>query len=80
MKDKVSGCRRIAGKIKELMVAYLLAGNMTGVLSTYILPSMMDATPDSTPEPQHVLVEHKQNICCMDVSKGGLIATGSWDK
>lgn len=38
-------------------------------------------TDDSSlPEPTHTLIEHSQNLCCMDVSQEGLIASGSWDK
>jgi phospholipase A-2-activating protein len=63
-----------------LMAAYLLVGSNTGILSTFILPSAFGPTPDSTPEPTQYLVEHKQNLCCMDVSGNGLIASGSWDQ
>jgi hypothetical protein len=31
-------------------------------------------------DPHHTLIEHKQNLCCMDTSKNNLIATGSWDQ
>ncbi|WVW84162.1 hypothetical protein I302_106192 [Kwoniella bestiolae CBS 10118] len=63
--------------------AYLLLGSQSGVLSSYILPSGDTAPPPvdgPLEEPQHTLVEHRQNLCCLDTSKGGLIATGSWDK
>ncbi|ORX35613.1 PLAA family ubiquitin binding-domain-containing protein [Kockovaella imperatae] len=59
--------------------AYLLVGSSSGVLSTFVLPSAT-APPQSTngpgPDPYHTLVEHKQNLCCIDTSKGGLIASG----
>ncbi|WVQ77835.1 hypothetical protein IAR50_007530 [Cryptococcus sp. DSM 104548] len=62
--------------------AYLLVGSQSGILASYPLPSEGSAPPteDVLPEPVHTLIEHSQNLCCMDVSKGGLIATGSWDK
>ncbi|WWC94553.1 hypothetical protein V866_001399 [Kwoniella sp. B9012] len=63
--------------------AYLLLGSQSGILSSYILPSPDTAPPSiDSPleEPQHTLVEHRQNLCCLDTSKAGLIATGSWDK
>lgn len=41
-------------------------------------PTPADDSP--LPEPTHTLIEHSQNLCCMDVSQGGLIASGSWDK
>lgn len=41
-------------------------------------PAPADDSP--LPEPTHTLIEHSQNLCCMDVSQGGLIASGSWDK
>ncbi|WWC89009.1 uncharacterized protein L201_003926 [Kwoniella dendrophila CBS 6074] len=63
--------------------AFLLLGSQSGILASYILPSP-DAAPPSEnaplEEPYHTLVEHRQNLCCLDTSKGGLIATGSWDK
>lgn len=63
--------------------AFLLAGSSNGVLSTYALPSSTSLPPASDAplqEPHHTLIEHKQNLCCMDTSKGGLVASGSWDK
>ncbi|WVF71170.1 hypothetical protein IAT40_005968 [Kwoniella sp. CBS 6097] len=63
--------------------AFLLLGSQSGILSSYILPSPNAAPPPvdgPLEEPYHTLVEHRQNLCCMDTSKGGLIATGSWDK
>ncbi|WOO81219.1 Phospholipase A-2-activating protein [Vanrija pseudolonga] len=63
--------------------AYLLIGSSTGLLSSYILPSLDSAPPAfdaPTLQPHHTLIEHRQNLCSIDSSKGGLIATGSWDK
>ncbi|WVQ99687.1 hypothetical protein IAU59_006826 [Kwoniella sp. CBS 9459] len=63
--------------------AFLLLGSQSGILSSYILPSPNAPPPPSDgplEEPYHTLVEHRQNLCCMDTSAGGLIATGSWDK
>lgn len=63
--------------------AYLLVGSSSGSLSTFMLPSATSLPPSAngaSPEPFHTLIEHKQNLCCLDTSKGGLIATGSWDK
>ncbi|WWC62195.1 uncharacterized protein I303_104790 [Kwoniella dejecticola CBS 10117] len=63
--------------------AFLLLGSQSGILSSYTLPSPDSPPPaDDAPleEPYHTLVEHRQNLCCLDTSKGGLIATGSWDK
>lgn len=63
------------------MTAFLLLGSSNGVLSTFMLPSTTSPPPTSaSPEPHHTLIEHKQNLCCMDTSKAGLIASGSWDK
>jgi phospholipase A-2-activating protein len=63
-----------------LTSAYLLVGSQKGILSSYLLPTDLALTPDSNPEPTHILVEHSDNICCLDVSKGSLVASGSWDK
>ncbi|WVQ79673.1 hypothetical protein IAT38_001773 [Cryptococcus sp. DSM 104549] len=63
--------------------AYLLVGSQSGILATYALPSLTAPPPaEDAPlqEPVHTLIEHGQNLCCMDVSKAGVIATGSWDK
>ncbi|ORY26315.1 putative phospholipase A-2-activating protein [Naematelia encephala] len=62
--------------------ALLLVGSVSGILSTYALPASTASAPDmgQLEEPLHTLIEHKQNLCCMDTSKGGLVATGSWDK
>ncbi|WWC69902.1 uncharacterized protein I206_103845 [Kwoniella pini CBS 10737] len=63
--------------------AFLLIGSQSGILASYTLPSPDSPPPtDDAPlqEPHHTLVEHRQNLCCLDTSKGGLIATGSWDK
>ncbi|KIR59591.1 phospholipase A-2-activating protein [Cryptococcus bacillisporus CA1873] len=63
--------------------AFLLVGSSSGILASYVLPAMDSPAPadDSPlPEPTHTLIEHSQNLCCMDVSQGGLIASGSWDK
>ncbi|KAL7422039.1 hypothetical protein Q5752_003812 [Cryptotrichosporon argae] len=61
--------------------AYLLIGSSSGLLSSFRLPSTASATaPDELPSPVHTLIEHRQNLCCIDTSPGGLIATGSWDK
>lgn len=53
------------------------------MLSSYALPSL-GANPPAidapTQQPQHTLIEHRQNLCCIDSSKSGLIASGSWDK
>ncbi|WRT66660.1 uncharacterized protein IL334_003620 [Kwoniella shivajii] len=63
--------------------AFLLLGSQSGILASYVLPSP-DAPPPpdtgSLEDPFHTLVEHRQNLCCLDTSKNGLIATGSWDK
>ena len=70
-------------ELMELGVAFLLVGSSSGILSTYPLPSSTSPPPPANgpgPDPYHTLVEHKQNLCCLDTSKGGLIATGSWDK
>lgn len=64
----------------RLTSAYLLVGSQKGILSSYLLPTDLTSTPDANPEPTHMLVEHSDNICCLDVSKGGLVASGSWDK
>nr|ODO04023.1 phospholipase A-2-activating protein [Cryptococcus depauperatus CBS 7855] len=63
--------------------AYLLVGSQSGTLSSYALPSLETASPtgnETLPEPVHTLFEHAQNLCCMDVSQSGLVASGSWDK
>ncbi|EIW66002.1 hypothetical protein TREMEDRAFT_41188 [Tremella mesenterica DSM 1558] len=70
------------GMVKYQGEAFLLVGSSSGILSTYILPSATTPPPpgDALPEPYHLLIEHKQNLCSMDTSPGGLIATGSWDQ
>lgn len=67
---------------KRLMIAFLLVGSSSGILSTYTLPSASANPPPEgqMQDPYHTLIEHKQNLCCMDTSKNGLIATGSWDQ
>ncbi|TYJ54476.1 hypothetical protein B9479_004895 [Cryptococcus floricola] len=62
--------------------AYLLVGSQSGILASYPLPSPETAPPaqDVLPEPVHTLIEHSQNLCCIDVSQDALVATGSWDK
>ncbi|KAL1411377.1 hypothetical protein Q8F55_002333 [Vanrija albida] len=63
--------------------AYLLIGSSTGLLSSYVLPALDSAASSfdaPTIQPHHTLIEHRQNLCAIDSSKGGLIATGSWDK
>ncbi|KAK8864675.1 hypothetical protein IAR55_001927 [Kwoniella newhampshirensis] len=63
--------------------AFLLVGSSSGILATYTLPSPTAPPPPPDgvlQEPFHTLIEHRQNLCCLDTSKGGLIATGSWDK
>ncbi|ODO08391.1 phospholipase A-2-activating protein [Cryptococcus wingfieldii CBS 7118] len=61
---------------------YLLVGSQSGILASYPLPAPASAPPaqDELPEPVHTLIEHSQNLCCIDVSHDGLVATGSWDK
>jgi phospholipase A-2-activating protein len=74
---------RILFDVDADFAAYMLMGSSSGILSTFQLPSATSYQPpsiDSMPQPYHTLIEHKQNLCCMDVSKNGLIATGSWDK
>ncbi|KAK4685850.1 phospholipase A-2-activating protein, partial [Tremellales sp. Uapishka_1] len=70
------------GMTKSGGEAFLLMGSNNGILTTYQLPSNALAQPpaDYIPTPYHTLVEHNQNLCCMDVSAAGLIGTGSWDK
>ncbi len=62
--------------------AYLLMGSSSGLLTTYMLPSATSppSLPNDLPQPNHTLIEHRQNLCSMDSSDAGLIATGSWDK
>ncbi|WVR06773.1 hypothetical protein IAU60_003808 [Kwoniella sp. DSM 27419] len=63
--------------------AFLLLGSQSGILASYMLPSPNAPPPrdgSMLEEPFHTLVEHRQNLCCMDTTSGGLIATGSWDK
>ena len=66
----------------KLMIAFLLVGSSSGILSTYTLPSASSNPPPEgqMQDPYHTLIEHKQNLCCMDTSKNNLIATGSWDQ
>jgi len=53
------------------------------MLASYPLPDLA-AEPTTadvpTQQPVHTLIEHRQNLCCIDASAGGLIVTGSWDK
>lgn len=53
------------------------------MLSSFLLPSL-DSEPPALDapmqQPLHTLIEHGQNLCCIDASAGGLIASGSWDK
>lgn len=84
MRDRVSTSER-RPRVAWLtdFAAYLLIGSSTGLLSSYILPSLDSAPPAldaPTIQPHHTLIEHRQNLCSIDSSKGGLIATGSWDK
>ncbi|BEJ16389.1 hypothetical protein CspHIS471_0509940 [Cutaneotrichosporon sp. HIS471] len=61
---------------------YMLIGSSKGLLSTYLIPAVTnDASTVDAPtiEPFHTLIEHRQNLCCIDASQGGLIASGSWD-
>lgn len=63
--------------------AFLVIGSASGLLSSYALPSMTSQPPAidaPTQEPNHTIAEHNLNLCCLDASKGGLIASGSWDK
>jgi phospholipase A-2-activating protein len=64
------------------VIAFLLVGSSSGILSSYTLPSATSNPPPGgqMQDPYHTLIEHKQNLCCMDTSKNGLIATGSWDQ
>jgi len=80
---KVSSLIQCDEKVgRWLMIAFLLVGSSSGILTTYTLPSASaNPPPDGqTQDPYHTLIEHKQNLCCMDTSKNGLIATGSWDQ
>lgn len=63
--------------------AYLVIGSASGLLSSYTLPSLTSQPPAidaPSQQPQHTLAEHTLNLCCIDASPGGLLATGSWDK
>ncbi|CAD6591836.1 MAG: hypothetical protein TREMPRED_000211 [Tremellales sp. Tagirdzhanova-0007] len=70
------------GMVRWQGEAFLLIGSSSGILTTFMLPSATSPPPvnGAASDPHHTLIEHKQNLCCMDTSKGGLIATGSWDK
>lgn len=61
---------------------YMVTGSSSGMMSTYPLPPLQsqDATVDApTLEPQHTLIEHRKNLCCIDASANGLLVSGSWD-
>lgn len=73
---------KLFGMIRQLTTDYLLIGSSKGLLSSYHVPAITNdnSTVDApTVEPFHTLIEHRQNLCCIDASKGGLIASGSWD-
>lgn len=60
----------------------MLIGSSKGMLASYVVPEVTNdnsALDAPTVEPFHTLIEHRQNLCCIDASKGGLIASGSWD-
>lgn len=60
----------------------MVTGSSSGMLSTYPLPPLesQDATLDApTLEPQHTVIEHRKNLCCIDASANGLLVSGSWD-
>ncbi|CAK9781176.1 PFU-domain-containing protein [Cutaneotrichosporon oleaginosum] len=61
---------------------YLLIGSSKGLLSSYVIPGTVNDAPSADPptlEPFHTLIEHQQNLCCIDATKNALVATGSWD-
>lgn len=64
----------------RLTPAHLLVGSVNGVLSVFPLPSVDAPTPDGMAEPERTLIEHTANLCCLDTSPRGLIASGSWDQ
>lgn len=77
------GQRKLQIPSSEADVAgYMVTGSSSGMLSTYPLPPLesQDATLDApTLEPQHTVIEHRKNLCCIDASANGLLVSGSWD-
>ncbi|KAK1923997.1 WD40-repeat-containing domain protein [Papiliotrema laurentii] len=67
------------GMVRQGGQAHLLVGSVNGVLSVFPLPSVDAPTPDGMAEPERTLIEHTANLCCLDTSPRGLIASGSWD-
>jgi phospholipase A-2-activating protein len=79
---KWQGDGELAHVCGELTADYLLIGSSKGLLSSYQIPATTnDASTVDAPtlEPFHTLIEHRQNLCCIDASQGGLVASGSWD-
>lgn len=72
-KGKGRGNVHLACKIIKRNEGYAVTGGQDTVINVFSLETPKD-------DPDFSLVGHTENVCALDVTSGGTIISGSWDK